>query len=92
MNHPDRFAVTLLPRLLLLLTLLVSAAACQDPVPAEKAASAEKQGSANAGQQAKRPFCRLIEAKEEARLDVLVATYRRGDATLTLYGLSLIHI
>lgn len=60
--------------------LLASLAVCQDPNPGDVPASAE------ASQQAKRQFCRLVEAKQEARLDVLVATYRRGDATLTMYG------
>lgn len=35
---------------------------------------------------ARRPFLRLIENAQGGRLEALVATYRRGDASLTLYG------
>jgi hypothetical protein len=33
-----------------------------------------------------RPFVRLVEEGEDGRLDVLVATYRRGEVSVTLHG------
>lgn len=44
-------------------------------------------GAAAAAQQdPRRPFCRVVEAENDSRLECLFATYQRGDATLTLFG------
>ncbi len=49
---------------------LAAAPCCQDPAPAEE----------------RRPFSRLIERPDGGQLDVLVATYRKGDVELVLHG------
>ena len=45
-----------------------------------------QRAEADDSESARRPFLRLVENAGGGRLEALVATYTRGDATLTLYG------
>ena len=56
-----------------ILSLLAASICGQEPVPGKP-------------DLASRPFMRLLETKDGGFLQVLVATYKRGDATATLFG------
>lgn len=60
---------------------LVSLALLMTPAWAQRAGAGPDDS-----EPARRPFLRLVEDAGGGRLEALVATYTRGDATLTLYG------
>ena len=66
------------------LALLASSLFAQKPSDLQKPAPI--QSPAQAEQHAPRPFVRFLENDEGGFLQVLVATYKSGDRTLTLYG------
>ncbi|MFN3240958.1 MAG: hypothetical protein ACE37K_05525 [Planctomycetota bacterium] len=54
-------------------------------VPSLLAQEAKPEAAAEA-EAPRRPFTRLIENDQGGRLEILIATYRKGDAELTLFG------